>query len=324
MPNPSPWRRERIPINSDKSVLEICIGHRSSRWQLHLSPSTDTRQLKLLNSGSLPSRHKPRIMSGMAEDEAFGDREGPGPLPGEGLLRSLGSVKLISADACLQRLGEGADHRYRTAHVIPPGALIGRGPHADVRIDRPEVSWEHYAIQPVGVDWTVVPLRSRMGVRIKREYGDSLLLPVGFPWFLVDGSSILVGETELVVEVNRPDSVGATTAAAARASEVLPQELFETALALTAPYRDSPPRHTFTPVRELLARLDGVTSAKGIYLRLERLEAWPGIKKELQQRRDSERTGLSSALPGSGSRYAELAAAIVSAYPGFARAKGGY
>lgn len=247
-----------------------------------------------------------------------------GSQPGEGLLRSLGSVKLMSADACLQRLGEGEDHRYRTAYVVPPGALIGRAPHADVCINRPDVSWEHCAIQPLGVDWTVVPLRSRTGVRIRRESGNSLLLPVGFPWFLVDSSSILIGETELVVEVNRPDRVGATTVAAERASEVLPQGLFETALALTAPYRDNPPRHTFTPVRELVARLDGVTSAKGVYLRLERLEAWSGIKKELQQRRDSERSGLSAALPGSGSRYAELAAAIVSAYPGFARAKGGY
>lgn len=229
----------------------------------------------------------------------------------------------MSADACLQRLGGEEGNRYRTAYAVPPGALVGRAPHADVRIDRSEVSWEHCAIQPLGVDWTVVPLRSRTGVRIRRGSGDSLLLPVGFPWLLVDSSSILIGETELVVEVNRPDSVGATTVAAERASEVLPQDLFETALALTAPYRDSPPRHAFTPVRELVARLDGVSSAKGVYLRLERLEAWSGIEKELRQRQESARGGLVPALPGSGSRYAELAAAIVSAYPGFARAKGG-
>jgi FHA domain len=239
------------------------------------------------------------------------------PAPGEGLLRSLGSVKLIAERACIRRLGDDERLLHQTAYVVPPGALVGRAPHADVRLDLPDVSWEHCAIQPMGVDWTVVPKRSRTGVRVVAGRREPLLLPIGFPWLLVDGVALLVGETRLVVEVNRPDSVGATTAAASHASEILPSDLFETALALTAPYRENPPRHAFAPVRELVARLNGVTSAKGVYLRLERLERYGSVARELHQRRETENAGLPSALPGSKNRYAELAAAVVAAYPGF-------
>jgi hypothetical protein len=236
---------------------------------------------------------------------------------GAGLIQSLGSVKLIADRARFERAGDPPGLLHTTAYITPPGGLLGRTRHADVRIDLPCISRQHCVFQPLGMDWTVIAQSATTGVKIQAPGREELTLPRRFPWILVDGLHLILGEVELIVEINRPNGAGATTTLAAHAEEVLPQELFETALLLTAPYRKTPPMHTFTPVREMVASLNGVSSKEGVYRRLERLERWPAIANELRNQRLLAEAKQPSALSNVGDRYQGLAAAIVIAYPGF-------
>lgn len=241
---------------------------------------------------------------------------------GLGLVRSLGSVKLIAQTPIFTRAGDPDGVRRGTAYVTHPGALVGRNPHADVRIDDQSVSWEHCVIQPRGIDWVLIPRSKREGVLLSAGRKGSLVLPRNFPWVLVEGLGIRLGEHWMLVEIDRPDRIGATTTIAAHAANVLPPELFETAWALTTPYRDAPPRHTFASVREMVATLEGVTTREGVYRRLGRLEEWPGIAAEIENRLHLEHAGAQSGLAGALGRYEKLAAAIVAAYPGFGEVAG--
>lgn len=236
---------------------------------------------------------------------------------GAGLLQSLGSVKLIADRPRFKRADDPPGLLHTTAYVTPPGGLLGRTSHADVRLDLPYISRQHCVFVPLGVDWTVISRSATTGVKLRAPNREELVLPRRFPWVLVDGLRLTLGGVELIVEINRPEGAGATTTLAAHAEEVLPQDLFETALVLTAPYRESPAAHTFTPVREMVVALDGVTSKEGVYRRLERLERWPAIAAELRNLPLLAEAGQSPGLSGRGDRYQELAAAIVIAYPGF-------
>jgi hypothetical protein len=236
---------------------------------------------------------------------------------GEGLLQSLGSVKLIADRPRFTRPDDPPGLLHATAYVTPPGGLLGRTGHADVRIDLPNISRLHCVFQPLGVDWTVISRSATTGVRIQAPNNEGFTLPRRFPWVLVDGLRLILGGVELIVEINRPDGAGATTTLGVHAEEVLPQDLFQTALVLTAPYRKTPAMHTFTPVREMVVALDGVSSREGVYRRLERLELWPAVAAELSNRLRLAKAGQPSTLSSRGDRYQELAAAVVVAYPGF-------
>lgn len=84
--------------------------------------------------------------------------------------------------------------------IEPPGAVVGRGSAADLRIDDPGVSRRHaeFHVQPTsaGPHLTVVDLGSTNGTIVNGRRVDSAVLG--------DGATVQLGSTSIVVRLARP------------------------------------------------------------------------------------------------------------------------
>ena len=188
-------------------------------------------------------------------------------------------------------------------------AILGRSPAADVEIIDPtgRVSRRHLLVECAADRWFLRDCGSTHGSVIKRD-GVQVRLP---PWMPqpVQGKAVLIlaRTVEITVTVETPSVEGIPTDMGSNAGSLLPvaslldDDLLPVAVALTGPYRESPPRIDCASVSDMLGALPVARST--LYKRLSELGELPPIRGRLH------------APVGSSARTRELAAVLVAAYP---------
>lgn len=131
-----------------------------------------------------------------------------------------------------------------TAVIAPPGLLVGRGPHCDLRLDHSTVSWDHIEISCRGRSVIAEDLGSSNGTMINGK-------PMERGCRLRSGDVLLLGSVRLTVAIR---SAGVQTTVKVKLGEVmLSQEERELAAALVARYRASTSMVGRPPTRAELA-----------------------------------------------------------------------
>lgn len=188
-------------------------------------------------------------------------------------------------------------------------SILGRSPDADVEIIDPtgRVSRRHVLLESAAGRWFLRDCGSTHGSIIKRD-GRQVRLPPWMPQPL-QGKAVLIlaRKVEITIVPEAPElegvptDIGSTAGSLIPVSSLLDDDLLPVAVALTAPYRESPPRIDCASVTEMLGQLPIARST--LYKRLGALGELPPIRGKLQ------------APMGSAARTRELAAVLVAAYP---------
>jgi hypothetical protein len=101
--------------------------------------------------------------------------------------------------AAVEQAAAFLDVRGHRQPIVAPGILIGRSPECDLRIDDPGVSRRHAELRVTysheGMHIEVVDLGSTNGTRVNGQRVDSA--------YLVDGSTITIGNTTMTVVTGR-------------------------------------------------------------------------------------------------------------------------
>lgn len=196
-----------------------------------------------------------------------------------------------------------------TRRVVNPQSIVGRSPDADVQVADPtnRVSRFHLLVELTAGRWLVRDCGSTHG-SVAKHGGRQVALPAWTPQPVIDGMVfVLAGSLEFKARLERPTLAGQTTAPGtgpligSRVKTVLDDELLPVAMALTAPYRESPPRIDCATVSEMLEVLP--LSRSTLYNRLRALGELPAVQGRLR------------AAQGSTARTRELAAVLVALYP---------
>jgi predicted component of type VI protein secretion system len=199
---------------------------------------------------------------------------------GQVRLRPLRSTRFLAAD------GEPLSY----ADVEPPGALVGRGEDADVRIDDSDgyVSRRHALIEPQGLSWVVRDNDSAHGTGLQGP-GKRLQLPAQVPVPLMTGDElVLAGTARFSIEVIVATPTGVRTKnAPPRGSIAYISDPVTLQLAdeLLRPRREDP-RSTAAPSVADLSRILHVEE-RTVYYRLDKLKAIDEIRRQIPSRRAS-------------------------------------
>lgn len=235
----------------------------------------------------------------------------PNPRSSPGIEALLGKVRLRVA-AC-EASFEIGDLHPASADVAPPGAVVGRGDDADLRLVGPageSVSRRHLLIQPAGRQWAAIDCGSTHGTWEPDERAGWRRLPAGRPIPVSTGLLLALGpELRLRLEIERAPLAGATTdprrgrSPHGAADRVRPHSLELVALALLRPRRADPRVHSVPEIGELIADLH--LGKSSLYRAFRELRELP----EISAQEPGRPTG-------------ELADALAAAFP-YLRAGGG-
>ena len=122
------------------------------------------------------------------------------------------------------------DELVASAVLAPPGLLIGRGPHCDVRLEEPTVSWDHVELGCRGRTVIAEDLGSSNGTWLNGQ-------PIDRPRRLRSGDVLQLGRVRLSVNVRGAEGSRTTQT---KADEIcLTEEERELAAALVVSYRSS-------------------------------------------------------------------------------------
>lgn len=174
--------------------------------------------------------------------------------------------------------------------VTPPGALIGRGAEADLRIldNDNYVSRRHALIEPWGLQWTIRDLGSSHGTRIE-NHDLGLALPPQVRTPIHNGDRIEMASTaaftiELVIAA--PAGVRTKDAPPRGAWPRLNDEdLLKLAVALLKPRRENPSRTTAPSAHDLAEHFH--VERRTVYYWLEKLRTIPEVARHIARDRPS-------------------------------------
>lgn len=118
-----------------------------------------------------------------------------------------------------------------SAVIAPPGLLLGRGPHCDLRLEDSTVSWDHLEISCRGRSVIAQDLGSSNGTTVNGQ-------PMERGCRLRSGDVLLLGSVRVTVAL-RSERVQETTVKVKLGDVLLGQDERELAAALVARYRAS-------------------------------------------------------------------------------------
>lgn len=210
-----------------------------------------------------------------------------------GLTAMLGTVqlRLVGCEATFAfpaATGQTDPLHLRTAEVVFPGAVVGRGRDADVRVTgrgSDEVSRHHLRIEPIGRQWRVRDLATRNGTwEPAADGGDrwnrlppSVAIPVTDGWRLSLGAGVRIAFKLIpTAEQEVPTAaLGHWPGRSPWEDRIRPPELEAFAAALLAGRRADPRNQAVPSVDQLAAELHVARSTA--YDRLRRLRELPEL-----------------------------------------------
>jgi predicted component of type VI protein secretion system len=201
----------------------------------------------------------------------------------DGMKTTLGHVRL-RVNRGPRFLGANGD-AVSVCDIQLPGAVLGRGLEADIRILDGEdyISRRHFALEPSGLQWFARDLQSAHGTELQIE-GTKLKL---YPWIgmpVTNGDQLLLagGSLVLTVEVVRAPQQGKPTRdpkPPSNAWRIEDRQIHELINALLEPRRHGR-SSTHTPTVAQLADAFGI-SKRAVYKRLEKLRKIDAIARRL-------------------------------------------
>jgi predicted component of type VI protein secretion system len=201
--------------------------------------------------------------------------------------RSLGRVHLHAIPPT--RLASSGESAAPYAEIIPPGAVIGRGVEADVRvIDEDDyVSRIHAIIQPQDLQW-VISDQSAHGTRLQGS-GKRLDLLPRVPVPIVSGDEVILARVaRFRIEIIVTSLTGDRTKDAppkGTLAYITDPEILRLADELLRPRREDAQVGTAPSVEDLSVAF-GV-HPRTIYLRLDKLKALDPVRRQISAKRPS-------------------------------------
>jgi predicted component of type VI protein secretion system len=222
----------------------------------------------------------------------------------EAMKRSLGRVRLRAIPPTSFASSDGGAAPY--AEIIPPGAVVGRGEEADVRVNDEDgyMSRLHAIIQPQELHW-VISDQSAHGTRLQGS-GKRLDLPPLVPVPIVTGDEVILARmARFSIEIIVSPPTGDRTKDAppkGTLAYIADPEILRLADELLRPRREDPQVRTAPSVDDLSDVFH--VHPRTIYLRLDKLKALDPIRRQISARR---------------APISQIADAVAVAYPYLAR-----
>jgi predicted component of type VI protein secretion system len=203
---------------------------------------------------------------------------------------ALGRVRVRPLRATTLLGASGGPVPY--ADVLPPGALVGRGDRADIRVADAggHVSRVHVMIEPYGLQWVVRDAGSAHGTVLLSGSG-RVPLPQHVPYPIATGDEVVLASVAILaleVLVAAPGGVRTADAPPPKSRfHIDDPVLAELAHALLEPRRRRPGSQAVASAQELAERF--AVNKRTIYRRLEKLGAIDQIGRHLPAGRNPPR-----------------------------------
>jgi predicted component of type VI protein secretion system len=222
----------------------------------------------------------------------------------DAMKRSIGRVRLHAVPPTSFASSDDGAATY--AEIIPPGAVIGRGEEADVRVIDEDgyVSRIHAIIQPQDLQW-VISDQSAHGTRLHGSGKRLDLLPL-VPIPIVSGDEVILARVaRFRIEIIVASPTGDRTKDAppkGTLAYITDPEILRLADELLRPRREDTQVGTAPSVEDLsdIFRVHPRT----VYLRLDKLKALDPVRRQISAKRPST---------------SQIADAVAVAYPYLAR-----
>jgi FHA domain len=218
----------------------------------------------------------------------------------DAMKRSLGHLRLWAIPPT-SFVTENGDTTMRV-EIKPPGAVIGRGADADIRVldDEGYVSRLHLAIETRGLQWIIRDHNSTHGTHLKGPDA-RLALPAQVPMPIKNGDEIMMAAVAgFTIEIiaKAPSGVRTKDPTPTDTARIDDPDILKLASALVQRRRDNPLSTSPPSARELGAIFD--VERRTIYYRLDKLKAIPEIKRQ---------------IPHLGASMSQIADAVALAFP---------